>query len=422
MGVAVDIKGMESSYDSCAFGVSLFTTRPYSFKMIETLGISGYRSLRELVLPLDRLNLITGANGSGKSSLYRALRLLADAAQNSVVASLAREGGLPSTLWAGPETISRAVRQGDHPVEGLASGKPASLKLGFASETYSYSIDLGYPPPPPPATAFNLDPAIKRECIWHGGVFRKSAVLVDRRNNFVCLPSERDDEPVMLTQNLSSADSMLASIADPQRAPEMLAVRETIRRWRFYDGFRTDVASPVRIPQIGTFTPVLNNEGTDLPAALETILEIGDAEALHRTVDDAFPGSRVHTEVQAGRFEVMLQQHGLLRPLSAAELSDGTLRFLLLTAALLTPRPPELMVLNEPETSLHPDLLPALARLITAASEHSQLIVVSHAMPLIEALGEVARCKRLHLEKTFGETLLSDSTLFNKPRWQWPSR
>jgi predicted ATPase len=63
-----------------------------------------------------------------------------------------------------------------------------------------------------------------------------------------------------------------------------------------------------------------------------------------------------------------LRQHGLLRPLSASELSDGTLRFLLWTAALLTPRPPELMVLNEPETSLHPDFLPALARLIAFAS------------------------------------------------------
>ncbi len=390
--------------------------------MIETLAISGYRSLRELVLPLDRLNLVTGANGSGKSSLYRALRLLGDAAQNSVVASLAREGGLPSTLWAGPETIARSVRQGDHPVEGTVLRNPVSLKLGFAGDTFGYSIDLGYPPPPPPATAFNLDPAIKRECIWHGGVYRKAGSLVDRRNNFVYLPTERDKEPVMLTQNLSAADSMLASIADPQRAPEMLAVRETIRGWRFYDGFRTDVASPVRIPQIGTFTPVLNNDGTDLPAALETILEIGDAEGLQRAVDDAFPGSRVHIEVHAGRFEVNLRQHGLLRPLSAAELSDGTLRFLLLTAALLTPRPPALMVLNEPETSLHPDLLPALARLITAASQHSQLIVVSHAGVLIDALDSVAHCKRLHLEKTFGETVLAGTTLLNKPKWQWPSR
>jgi predicted ATPase len=389
--------------------------------MIETLAISGYRSLRDLVLPLGRLNLVTGANGSGKSSLYRALRLLGDAAQNSVVASLAREGGLSSTLWAGPETMARSVRQGDHPVQGTSPRNPVSLKLGFSDETYGYSIDLGYPSPPP-ATAFKLDPAIKRECIWHGGTYRRAAALVDRRNNFVYLPTGRDEEPVTLTQNLSAADSMLASIADPQRAPEMLAVRESIRGWRFYDGFRTDIASPVRIPQIGTFTPVLNNDGTDLPAALETILEIGDDEALKRTIDDAFPKSRVHIEVQNGRFEVNLQQHGLLRPLSAAELSDGTLRFLLWTAALLTPRPPQLMVLNEPETSLHPDLLPALARLIIAASEQSQLIVVSHARILIESLSEAPRCKQLHLEKTFGETILSDATLFNRPTWQWPSR
>jgi predicted ATPase len=215
---------------------------------------------------------------------------------------------------------------------------------------------------------------------------------------------------------------MLASIADPQRAPEMLAVRESIRGWRFYDGFRTDMASPVRVPQIGTFTPVLNNDGTDLPAALQTILEIGDQEALERTVDDAFPGSRVEIDVQSGRFEVLLQQHGLLRALSAAELSDGTLRFLLWTAAMLTPRPPELMVLNEPETSLHPDLLPALARLIQAASERSQIIVVSHAQLLIRALEETGNCRRLNLEKSFGETSYSGSNLFNIPKWDWPAR
>lgn len=227
---------------------------------------------------------------------------------------------------------------------------------------------------------------------------------------------------VLLTKDLSTTDSMLATIADPQRAPEMFAVRESIRAWRFYEGFRTDLASPVRIPQIGTQTPVLSNEGTDLPAALQTIRKIGDADALNRTMDDAFPGSRIEIEVQNGRFEVALTQHGLLRPLAAAELSDGTLRFLLWTAALLTPRPPELMVLNEPETSLHPELLPALARLIVLAAKKTQVIVVSHAASLIQALESEENCQRLHLEKSFGETTLAGATLFNKPKWEWPPR
>jgi predicted ATPase len=146
-------------------------------------GRPGYRSLRELVLPLGQLSVITGANGSGKSSVYRSLRLLADVAQNAVVSSLAREGGLHSTFWAGPETIARSVRQGTHAVEGLAKRNVASLKLGFGSDTYGYSIYLGYPPPPPPATMFELDPRVKRECIWHGAVYRKAGALVDRRNN-----------------------------------------------------------------------------------------------------------------------------------------------------------------------------------------------------------------------------------------------
>ena len=226
----------------------------------------------------------------------------------------------------------------------------------------------------------------------------------------------------MLTQHLSDTDSMLASVADPLRAPEMLAVREAVRGWRFYDQFRTDSESPARVAQIGTWTPILHHDGSNLAAALQTIMEIRSDEALAATLEDAFPGSRLHIENLGGRFEVRLQQHGLLRPLSASELSDGTLRYLLWAAALLTPRPPELMVLNEPETSLHPDLLPALARLILAAAAHTQIIVVSHAPILIEMLTATSLCTRLHLRKDFGETTVEGTTLFNKPKWDWPSR
>ncbi len=102
--------------------------------MLQTLAIANYRSLRSLITPLGRLNVITGANGSGKSNLYRALRLLANTSQGGVIASLAREGGLNSTLWAGPEEITRAMRKGTARIEGGPRKDVVSLRLGFASD------------------------------------------------------------------------------------------------------------------------------------------------------------------------------------------------------------------------------------------------------------------------------------------------
>jgi predicted ATPase len=385
--------------------------------MLKTLAVAGYRSLRDFVVELDALNLVTGPNGSGKSNLYRALRLLADAAQGRVIASLAREGGLQSTLWAGPETISRAVRRGEQPVQGGGRRNPVSLRLGFGGDEFSYAIDLGLPPPP--FGSFGHDPEIKRECVWSGLTLRPSSVLVDRRGPLVKTREDKSDWAIVTTQ-LPTFDSMMTHCADPRHTPEMLMLREQMRAWRFYDHFRTDAAAPSRLPQIGTHTPVLSHEGTDLAAALETIRWIGEDEAVDAAVADAFPGSRVNVRVDAGWFEVEMQQHGLLRPLKAAELSDGTLRYLLWIAALLTPRPPGLLVLNEPETSLHPDLLPALGRLIAQAAQRSQVIVVSHAPPLIDALQALPECHSIMLEKTVGETVLAGDR--ERPAWKWPER
>ena len=392
--------------------------------MLNTLAVANYRSLRDLILPLSRLTLVTGANGSGKSSLYRALRLLAEASRNGAVAALAREGGLPSTLWAGPETFGRAVREGRAPVEGTVRTKAVGLRLGFAGDEFGYALDLGFPVPG--QTLFNLDPEFKRECVWAGPGLRPSTLLADRAGPVV-RTRDQNGGWAKATDSIRLTDSMISEFADPRRCPELLMVRERVRSWRFYDHFRTDAEAPARQARIGTRTMVLGHDGADLAAALATIREIGDAGALHNAVDSAFPQSRLEIANVEGRFELRFHQHGLLRPLGAAELSDGTLRYLLWVAALLTPRPPELLVLNEPETSLHPDLLPALSALIATAAMRTQLIVVSHAQSLMRAIEAVAgeldtKLATLALRKELGETTLDGQGQLDRPSWHWPKR
>jgi predicted ATPase len=224
-----------------------------------------------------------------------------------------------------------------------------------------------------------------------------------------------------LPGTLKPFDSMLSEVADPQRAPELLALRERIRSWRFYDHLRTDAQAPARNAQIGTRTPVLGHDGADLAAALQTIREIGDDKAMDQAIDRAFPGSRIAITAANGQFELSLHQPGLRRPLRAAEVSDGTLRYLLWIAALLTPRPPELLVLNEPETSLHPDLITPLASLITAACASTQIIVVTHAQPLVTALTD-GPARAIELIKENGRTLIDGQGIIDEPAWHWPTR
>lgn len=387
--------------------------------VLTTLAIANYRSIRGLVLPLGPLNVVTGANGVGKSNLYKALRLLADTAQGGAIATLAREGGLASTLWAGPETLSRRMKRGEVPVEGTRRQEPVNLRLGFCDDELGYAIDFGIPIPS--SSMFAQDPEIKRESIFAAPTCRPSAVLVDRRNQFVKVKNDDDDWDV-LTTALPLYEGMLSHPFDPRRAPELLKLRDTVRTWRFYDHFRVDAESPARQPVIGTRTTVLAADGRDLASALQTIREIGDPTALDAAIEDAFPGARVATVPADGRLKLEFHQPGLLRPLGAGELSDGTLRFVLWVAALLTPRPPALMVLNEPETSLHPDLLPSLARLIAQAAQRSQVWVVSHASRLVAALSESPHCNAIVLDKPHSETELASVALDEPPTWKWPER
>lgn len=399
--------------------------------MLATLAVSGYRSLREVRVPLAGLTVVTGPNGSGKSSLYRAIRLLADVGSGRLIGSLAREGGLGSALWAGPAQL-RAARQSGV-TQGILRKGPISLQVGFGSDDFGYLMDLGLPAQSSGAqgSLFLRDPEIKREVVFSGPAMRPAGVLARRSWGTVEVSDSDFDGRTtwqVLDRRLPPYRSMLTEYADPDRAAELLVVREQLRSWRFYDSFRADADAPARRPAVGTRTPVLADDGRDLAAALQTIAEDGQRR-LDATIADAFEGTRVEVVAVDGWFDVAVHQPGMLRALRAAELSDGTLRYLLWVAALLSPQPPPLLVVNEPEASLHPSLLPALARLITDAATRSQVIVVTHSVAMVQALAAQpvpdwdGTCPLLlPLERDSGETVVGGLGALSTPQWHWGSR
>jgi predicted ATPase len=237
-------------------------------------------------------------------------------------------------------------------------------------------------------------------------------------------PGQVDSEPPVawdvVQTDLAAHESMLAWVVDPRATPEVVTTRHRIRGWRFYDQFRSDRVAPARAAHVGTRTIVLAHDGYDLAAAVQTILEVGDAEGLAESVDEAFPGATLEIEAIGGRFQLRFRERVLLRPLGQEELSDGTLRYLLWIAALHSPRAPELMVLNEPETSLHGTLLPPLGRMILRAARRCQVVAVSHAPELLRALMEDTECNAIVLGKDLGETKARCE--LETPAWSWPTR
>jgi len=361
---------------------------------IREVHVTGYRSVRDVRLRLRQINVLTGPNASGKSNLYNSVFLLAKAAQGGFARVIADEGGMPSVLWAG-ERKGRSISS--------SRLEPVRMGLGVKTDTFNYDLVCGLPKPY--RSAFDLDPEVKEERVWMEGP-RGMKVTFFERNSERAWILDREERLADYSGELLPTESVLSQLREPHLYPELSALRAEMNQWRFYHHFRTDHESPLRHPQVGVRTPVLGHDGRDLAAALQTIIEIGQEEDLHDAIRSAFPGAslEIDHDEESGMFAVLLRMPGLKRPLRARELSDGTLRYLCLLAALLSPRPPALLALNEPETSLHPDLYEPLARAMVNAARNSQLWVVTHSQRLAELVEQYSGEEPIRLELSGGET------------------
>lgn len=364
---------------------------------VSRIAIANYRSLRKLELPLDTVTVLVGPNGCGKTNLYRALELIQAAATGNLGRHFAAEGGIAGMTWAGFAKRRDEIRE-------------VRISVEVAFDRYVYAFSCGVPPPQ--QSLFSLNPEVKEESLAARVTGRAKAVPICTRKGHVI--SIRDEHGAWQTPGdpLDPTESFLVQLIDPARYPELAIARHMLASWRFYHQFRTDPASPLRQPADAVRSPVLSHDGATLAATVQTIIEMGEADALQAAITTAFPGCTLGVALcDRQRLALSWQRPDLTRSLAANELSDGTLRFIALAAALLTPRPPALLVLNEPESGLHPDVIPALADLIANAATRGQIVVTTHLVPLAEAITARTRSEPIRLCLHQGQTELADDIL-----------
>jgi len=302
---------------------------------------------------------------------------------------------MKSVLWAGEakRNTSRA------------------LDLSVHLDDLRYALKLGLPGPTDPALA--LDPVVKEESVSLTIKGRQPVMLQRKGPSVLTRDQEGAWQPY---QNmLLMAETALSMLRDPRQFPELDRVQRALSGWRFHHAFRTDFQSPIRQPQVAVCAPTLDAGAENLAAVLATVMHLKDGpndyarSEIGLAVNEAFPGSVLEFDEAAGRHAVALRTPDFGRAFSAHEMSDGTLRYLCLVGALCAYRRPPFIALNEPEASLHSELIPPLAQMILRASEDAQMIVVTHSHQLADILEIEGAATRISLEKRRGETTLSNS-------------
>ncbi|MBB4065210.1 AAA family ATPase [Gellertiella hungarica] len=362
---------------------------------LHSFAVHRYRSLRAIRMDLGTIDVFCGPNGAGKSNLYNALRLLRGAAANTLAEDILLEGGMGSALWSGRmlKGEKRRIR-----IE-------AELRDDETATDFRYRLEIGIPPPV--SAGFLHEPHVKEEELTVTVGTRPVPVLIRDRANVRL----RDASGSLSNYEgeVLPSETALGILADEGRSPEIALFRRVVGRWRFYHGFRTDSQSPLRGAALAAVAPALAEDGSNLAAVFATLAHVAeDRHELDRAVADALQGARlvIPPPIMEATFGFRLPDFPE-REFSARELSDGQLRFLALCGALLSYRLPPLVALNEPETSLHPGMIPPLAALIARAAEKTQVWVVTHSAGLAEEISRLAGCKPSHVFKQEGETRIS---------------
>lgn len=360
--------------------------RRHQVRTIRRLHLDGLLSFAPHSAPfeLQGLNVLIGPNGSGKSNLIEALELLAATPHD--LAAAVREGGGPHEyLWKGDQAARLAAIDIEL-CEGTPTGRPLRYRIGLATvqnrlEIVDEAIEEGEPPRTRNEVSFYYR--------FQGG--HPVLNVKDNMGNY----SERK----LRREDLRPDQSVLAQWRDPELYPEVtwtgrrLGAIRTFREWTFGRHVPLRQPQPADLPE-----DHLLPDSRNLALVLNQIEHVGSAR-LEQLLRQFFPRfERMSTKVSGGMVQFYVHETGFSTPIPATRLSDGTIRFIALLATLLSPSPPPLVCIEEPELGLHPDAMALLADLLVDASERMQLVVTTHSDALVSALSNhpdfIVACER----------------------------
>jgi len=362
------------------------------------LKVKGYRSLVDVTLPLSGLNVLIGPNGCGKTSVLEVFQLLHDAMQGDLTASLDRLGGvsaLLSRVEGGPDRLQIELLVD---VESERSREPMCYRFELQPREVGYVI-------PFERLEWRWDPHAERP-------FRYIEAHYDR-----VLYSDPDTiSMISPTWAYDPLDLALAQVPRTYQEPE--ALRTALTRTRMFSFLDVGPRAVVRLPQALTPTTRPGPNGENLYSTLYNLraLHPETYTRLEEVLALGFPGFHrlEFPVVGAGQVTLAWYQRDLAGPLYPGELSEGTLRFLWLATVLLSPQPTPITLIDEPEVSLHPELIKLLVGLLQDAATRGQFIVATHSSDLVRWLrpDEV-----VVLDKEEGRTTLARADALDLDEW-----
>jgi predicted ATPase len=333
-------------------------------------------------IELQPLNVLIGPNASGKSNLIEAFGILR-ATPTDLPAAFRQSGGVSEFLWKGDQDTPIAEIQAiiAYPQKSESLSLTYTLSFTTSNQRFDLVDEL-------------IEPEKRKDGLQHDSYY-----YLNNYNGFRYFKVQDTDplssqkirsEQLLNLHSIKLDQSVLSQIKDPERYPELSYLSTEFANISLY-----------RHWQMGRYSEPRNAQKTDLPQ--HPLLEdasnlglflndlkyrLGNRKIIDKLKKFYESAEELDVIIYGGTVQIFIREEGLIKPIPATRLSDGTLRYLFLMALLLDPTPPPLICIEEPEIGLHPDILPTIAEMLIEASQRTQLIVTTHSDALVSALSE----------------------------------